>query len=487
MYTCVICLNLVGMKTTPSSPGKHLKLTELKTACAYWRCGMQHHEAIFYASIQQVQPQGEYWVACGLKQVIDALAHFQFPREDLMYYSSLVGQDGEPLLDPGFLEYLLQLEFSCTLHAVPEGTLVFAHEPLLRIQGPLIQCVILESLITDQLSIQSGVASAAARLCRGLGENKKVLVENPASTSWGKEAELMLSRAAYIGGCGATTSLQTARTLKIPLKSYQPYHWFRCFDEEKNAMLAYAQVMPGDTVLAIDAHDFNQGLASAIEIAQMMGNSGFQMAGIQLGRGVNGILTGYAREQLNQAGLKHLQLWVGGQLGGAEIAQLIAEGIEADVWIWDRSTGLDRSYDPHLCYELAALRAPKHAWTLHQTTSTGRQFDHYPGRVQVRRFMRAGKVVADVVFNELWEEQMGSWEEALPSGMNLEGCTAMELLNPIFDNGQLVYLERGIQQKRTHTLRQIHAYGPRYSQLDAPLVIPDPLIRTWWNQRNPQL
>ena len=153
------------MKTNPFTTGKQLSINDLKTACAYWRCGMQQHEAVFYLSFQQVPSMEDFWVACGLKQVIDHLTKFGFPRDELMYFSSLVGSDGEPIFDPGFLEYLLKMEFSCTLHAVPEGTIVFAHEPLLRVEGPLIQCQLLKvSTYRPHVAIQTAAASHAARL-----------------------------------------------------------------------------------------------------------------------------------------------------------------------------------------------------------------------------------------------------------------------------------------------------------------------------------
>src|SRR6266404_5942518 len=127
-------------------------LYELTMACAYWKSGTAEKEAVFHLSFRQPPFQSGFTIACGLATAIEYLREFHFEEEDLAYLATITGGDQQPLFDPAFLDYLRGLRFACDVDAVPEGTVVFAHEPLVRIQGPILQAQLVETALLNFLN-----------------------------------------------------------------------------------------------------------------------------------------------------------------------------------------------------------------------------------------------------------------------------------------------------------------------------------------------
>ncbi len=135
-------------------------------ACGYWKAGVSDHEAAFHVVFRENPFGGEFTLACGLAQVIDFVREFQFRENEIEYLASQRGNDDKPLFDAGFLDYLRTLRLACDIDAVPEGTLIFPHEPLIRVCGPIIHCQLLETALLTILNFQSLIATKAARVCR---------------------------------------------------------------------------------------------------------------------------------------------------------------------------------------------------------------------------------------------------------------------------------------------------------------------------------
>ena len=139
-------------------------LYQLTMSYGYWKAGLKDHESVFHLFFRKNPFDGGYAVACGLQPVIEFLEHFSLEDSDIEYLRSLQGNDGNPLFEEAFLKYLQGLKFSCDVHAIPEGTLVFPHEPLLRIQGSVILCQLLETPLLNMLNFQTLVATKASRI-----------------------------------------------------------------------------------------------------------------------------------------------------------------------------------------------------------------------------------------------------------------------------------------------------------------------------------
>src|SRR5258708_1256066 len=157
------------MPDTPSTPPPSLALLtdlyQLTMACAYWKSGTADREAAFHLCFRSPPFKSGSAIACGLGAAIEYLRDFQFQDSDLAYLGTVLGHDKKPLFELAFLDYLRQLRFACDVDAMPEGTVVFPHEPLLRVQGPILHAQIVETALLNFLNFQSLIATKAARIC----------------------------------------------------------------------------------------------------------------------------------------------------------------------------------------------------------------------------------------------------------------------------------------------------------------------------------
>src|SRR3990167_269522 len=173
-------------------------------AYGYWRLNMHEQAATFHLLFRKNPFRGNYALSCGLATLIDFLTQWRFQEDDLTYLASLKDRHDQPLFPTAFLNYLSQLSFSCHLDAIPEGTVVFPHLPLLRIEGPLLQCQLLESPLLNIMNFQTLIATKASRVRRAAQDD--TVIEFGLRRAQGPDGALSASRAAYIGGCDATSN-----------------------------------------------------------------------------------------------------------------------------------------------------------------------------------------------------------------------------------------------------------------------------------------
>src|SRR4029450_6930489 len=189
---------------------------------------------------------GQFTVACGLATAIDFLRAFHLTGTEVDYLGSQRGNEGKPLFDSGFLDYLRGLQLTCDIDAIPEGTLVFANEPLIRVVGPIIQCQLLETALLNILNFQSLIATKATRVCQA-AKNDPV-IEFGLRRAQGVDGGLTAARAAFVGGCAGTSNLQAGQRFGIPVSGTQAHSWIMFFESERGAFEAYAKAMPNNCV-----------------------------------------------------------------------------------------------------------------------------------------------------------------------------------------------------------------------------------------------
>ena len=250
-------MNAPGMHARPC-PALLTDLYQLTMACAYWKSGVQEKEAVFHLFFRKNPFKGGFSIACGLNDAIDYLRTLAFRDDELAYLGTLVGNDGEALLEPAFLDYLRALEWSCAVDGIPEGTAVFPHEPLLRIQGPLAQCQIIETALLNILNFQTLIATKAARVC--LAAKGDSVLEFGLRRAQGIDGALAASRAAYIGGCAATSNVLAGYRFGIPVRGTHAHSWVMSFDTEEEAFRAYAEAMPNNAAFLVDTYDTLRGV-----------------------------------------------------------------------------------------------------------------------------------------------------------------------------------------------------------------------------------
>jgi nicotinate phosphoribosyltransferase len=446
-------------------------LYEITMACGYWKAGVSDYDAVFHVTFRENPFGGQFTVACGLATVIDFLRGFHFKETEIAYLAAQRGSDNKPLFDSGFLDYLRHLELICDIDAIPEGTLVFPNEPLIRMVGPIIQCQLLETALLNILNFQSLIATKAARVCLA-AENDSV-VEFGLRRSQGVDGGLTAARAAYIGGCVGTSNLQAGERFGIPVSGTQAHSWIMFFENELEAFRTYARTMPNNCIFLVDTYNSIEGVRHAIEVALELRKQGHEMTGVRLDSGDRVGLSIKARRMLDEAGFTNAKIVCSGDLDEYTITEMKQCGAKIDVWGVGTKLATGQP-DAALggIYKLGAIRHPGGEWQYRIKLSEESAKASFPGSLQIRRFQQPdGRFMADAIYEtnhgvsdpcEIVEVETQE-KKKIPE--NTRYC---DLLAPIFRAGQLVYEAPNIAASREHTRKQLSSAPPEILRLNDP-------------------
>lgn len=450
------------MNTRQPLPTHHSALLtdlyQLTMAYGYWKTGRHETDAVFHLFFRKPPFQSGYTIAAGLGDAIAWLKTLAFDADDLAYLATLTGNDGAPLFEPAFLEYLRGFRFTCDVDAVPEGTLVFPNEPMLRVSGPIIQGQLVETALLNFLNFQTLIATKAARICH-VAQGDPVL-EFGLRRAQGVDGALSASRAAYIGGCAATSNVLAGQIHGIPVKGTHAHSWVMSFDDEAQAFHAYADAIPNNCVFLVDTYDTLEGVRRAIEAGRALRARGHEMVGIRLDSGDLAYLSIEARKLLDAAGFSKAVIVASNDLDEHIIASLKQQG--ARINFWGVGTKLVTGYDqPALggVYKLAAVRGADGEWDYKVKLSEQAIKVSNPGVLQVRRFTHHGEFVGDMIYNSagpaplapiIVDPNNSTRRKRIPAD-----ATAEELLVPIFRRGELVYIEPSLHDTRARAQSQL--------------------------------
>ena len=198
-------------------------LYQLTMACGYWKSGRADREAVFHLVFRKNPFGGGFSIACGLSQALEVLKDFRLSAGDRTYLETVTGNDGEPLFSREFLDYLSAMRLRCDVDAVPEGTAVFPQEPLVRVKGPLLEAQVLETALLNIINFQTLIATKAARL--SMAARGRRTLEFGLRRAHGINGGLMASRAAYVGGCDATSNVLAGKLYGIPIAGTHAHSW----------------------------------------------------------------------------------------------------------------------------------------------------------------------------------------------------------------------------------------------------------------------
>jgi nicotinate phosphoribosyltransferase len=447
-------------------------LYEVTMACGYWKAGVNDHKAVFHVTFRENPFGGQFTVACGLATAIDFLRTFHFTDTEVDYLGSQRGNDGKPLFDSRFLHYLRELQLTCDVDAIPEGTLVFANEPLVRVCGPIAQCQLLETALLNIFNFQSLIATKAARVC--MAAERDPVIEFGLRRSQGVDGGLTAARAAYIGGCVGTSNLQAGQQFGIPVSGTQAHSWIMFFEDELEAFKTYAEAMPNNCIFLVDTYDSIDGIRHAIEIGSELRRQGHEMIGVRLDSGDGAALSIKARRMLDKAGFTNAKIVGSGNLDEYMITDLKKRGAKIDVWgVGTKlSTGQpDGALDG--IYKLGAIRRPGGEWQYRIKLSEESAKTSVPGSLQVRRFHRPdGSFMADAIY----ETDHGVSKPCEIVDVETEDKTRVpentrysDLLVPIFRAGKFVYEEPSIGASREHLRKQLSCAPPEILRLNGPV------------------
>ncbi len=448
---------------------------QLTMAFGYWKLGIHNRNASFNLLFRRAPFDGGYTVAAGLDDALTFLEKLRFTEEDRAYLATLKGNDGVQLLSDDFIKYLNSFKFACDVHAVPEGTIVFPQEPLIRVTGPILHCQLAETALLNIINYQTLVATKAARVCYS-AQGDEVL-EFGLRRAHGIDGGISASRAAFIGGCSATSNLLAGKMFGIPVRGTHAHSWIMCFDSELEAFIEYANSMPGNCILLVDTYDSLQGVRHAIDVGRRLEQQGKRLAGIRLDSGDLAYLSIEARKMLDKAGFVDTVIVASNNLDEVIIDSLKQQGAKIDVW--GVGTKLVTSYDqPALggVYKLSAVQNKSGEWLPKLKLSEQAVKISTPGLLQVRRFSNERGASADMIYNELQPPPTEATiidpfdptrRRRLPKEL-----TSIDLLVKVMDGGNRVEPTRSLTEIRDNTIAQLNTFHDGIKRLVHPHLYP---------------
>jgi nicotinate phosphoribosyltransferase len=450
-------------------------LYQLTMAYAHWKAGTDRKEAVFHLFFRKPPFGSGFTVACGLELAIEYIESLRFPEEDLQYLASLKGNDGAPLFEEGFLDDLRNLSFCCNVDAVPEGTIVFPHEPLLRVTGPIVIGQLLETPLLNMINFQTLIATKAARLRLAAGNDH--VSEFGLRRAQGIDGALAAARAAWVGGCDSTSNVLAGKLFGIPVKGTHAHSWILSFDSELEAFETYAEALPNNCVFLVDTYNSLEGVRRAAEVGRKLRERGHEMVGVRLDSGDLAYLSKETRKILDEAGSPKAAIVASNELDENIIVSLKQQGAKVD--FWGVGTRLVTGYgDPALggVYKLSAVREPGGKWEHRVKLSEQAAKTTNPGLQQVRRFSSGGEFIGDLLYDEL--EGIPD-EPVLVDPLDLtrrkvmhQGTLWEDLLVPIFREGRRVYDPPPLPQVRQRVRDQLACFHQGIKRFTNPHQYP---------------
>lgn len=412
-------------------------LYQLTMMQGYYVNGCQNKEAVFDVFFRSL-PQGSgYAVAAGLEQVVEYIENLRFTPEDIAYLRSL------NLFEEGFVNLLKDFRFHGDLDAVPEGTVVFPYEPLIRVKGNIFEAQLLETTLLNLTNFETLIATKASRVVAAADGGR--VMEFGLRRAQGPDAGVFGARAAFIGGVQSTSNVLAGQTYGIPVSGTQAHSWIQCFPSELEAFRAYARTFPDQCLLLVDTYNvLKSGVPNAIKVGLELEREGHRFLGIRLDSGDLAYLSRESRRMLDEAGLKDAVIVGSNDLDEETIWAIRSQGAPIDVW--GVGTHLITSKEtPSLggVYKLAAegeggVFLPRLKVSENVTKITN------PGIKKIVRFYnKSGMALADLIAlqDEHFEEgpltifdPVQTWKQK-----TLREFVTRELLVPVFRGGERVY------------------------------------------------
>lgn len=443
-------------------------LYELTMMNGYMRYGMDQNRAVFDLFYRKQGDVTAHAVAAGLEQAIEYVRELHFSAEDIEYLRSLA------IFDEAFLKRLEDFHFTGDIDAVPEGTIVFPNEPIVRVVAPMMEAQLLETTLLNVINHQTLIATKSARVVQAARGDS--VLEFGLRRAQGPDAGIYGARASIIGGCVSTSNVLTGQLFDIPVGGTHAHSWVMSFPTELEAFRAYADVFPKNCLLLVDTYDtLKSGVPNAITVFKEMRARGYEPTGIRLDSGDLAYLSRTARRMLDDAGFPGAKIFASGDLDEEVIWDLKAQGAAIDVW--GVGTRLITSQNnPSLggVYKLAAevidgKLVPRIKISENPVKITN------PGLKKLLRIYdkRGGRALADLI--ALADE---SFDETAPltlfdpentwKRMTVVDYSMRELLVPIFRDGKQVYQSPSLKEIAAYAQKELDTFWDEYKRLHSP-------------------
>ncbi|PIS35673.1 MAG: nicotinate phosphoribosyltransferase [Parcubacteria group bacterium CG08_land_8_20_14_0_20_38_56] len=437
---------------------------ELTMLAGYFELGKTSEKATFDLFFRKIPSQGGFCIAAGLEDAIDYIKNLHFSREDIEYLYSL------KTFSADFLEYLREFSFSGELYAVPEGTLVFPNEPLIRITAPLAEAQFLETALLNIIGFQTLIATKAARIC--LSARGREVIEFGARRAQGPDGAMSASRASYIGGCSSTSNTLAGKKFEIPVQGTMAHSWIQSFDTELEAFEKYARVFPVSSLFLVDTYDTIEGVKNAIRIGLKLKEEGKRLKGIRLDSGDLKKLSIEARKLLDEAGLEEAKIVASNDLDEWIVQDLLSQGAQIDIFGVGTSLVISRDAPAlGVVYKLVAIEKDGKVCPKIKISGNIEKITN-PGVKKIVRFLNKEKLVGDVLMleDEKAYSPMATFDQFHSHKRKTISGTFEEILQPIFLEGKLFYKNPALPEIRQRTLNQLDLLDEEYKRLLNPEI-----------------
>ena len=448
------------------------------------------NQTVIFDMFYRSNPEGNGYAICaGLEQVIDYIKNLHFTEDEIAYLKGL------GMFKPAFLDYLRDFRFTGDIYAIPEGTVIFPREPLVKVIAPIMQAQLVETAILNIINHQSLIATKTARIVRAAQGDG--VMEFGCRRAQGPDAAIYGARAAIIAGCVGTSNVLCGQMFNVPVSGTHAHSWIMSFQDELSAFRAYAKLYPDACILLIDTYDtLDSGLPHAIQVFKELREQGIhpKRYGIRMDSGDLAYLSKKVKAALDAEGFTDAIISASNDLDEGLIGSLKAQG--ATINSWGVGTNLITSKDcPAFggVYKLAAIwNEPEQRFEPKIKISENAEKITNPGDKKIYRIYDAqGMIVADLI--ALADEEFSSkdplllfdpietWKKTLLPG----GSYSMrELLVPVFRKGDCVYESPSVKEIQNICRRELNTLWEESKRFEYPHQTYVDLSRKLWNLKN---
>lgn len=454
-------------------------LYQINMMYAYWKAGKKDQMTVFDLFYRENPCDNGYAIAAGLEQVIEYIDDLCFTEENIHYLRSIHAYDD------GFLDDLKRLRFTGDLDAVPEGTVVFPHEPILRIRAPIFQAQLIETALLNMVNHQTLIATKAARIAQA-AEGDTVL-EFGLRRAQSPDAGLYGSRAAFIGGVAGTSNVLAGEQFGVPVKGTHSHSFVQSFPTEIEAFRSFAATFPEQSLLLVDTYaTFGSGIPNAIRVARELKERGQRLMGIRLDSGDLSWISKKARRMLDEAGLQDALICASSDLDEELIVHLKMQ--QAKIDLWGVGTNLITSKGCPALGGVYKLAAEEEEGTLVPKIKISNNPEKItdPGMKKVVRFYdrTQGDALADVIMLEEEPLPKGDYEIFHPihtyKRKTLRHYEAVPLLASVYRQGKRTYHVPGIQEIQKRVQKELTSFSSEVKRLVNPHVYHVDLSEPLW-------
>ncbi len=439
---------------------------EITMANGYFLCGKRDTIAYFDVFFRDIPDGGGFAIAAGLGQIIDYIRELHFSDEDIEYLRAQ-GQFNEE-----FLQYLTNFRFTGDIYAVPEGTPIFPREPVITVKAPVMEAQFIETFLLTVFNHQSLIATKANRIVRAA--DGRPVSEFGARRAQGADAALLGARAAFIGGVNSTSCTLSAKAYDVPASGTMAHSWVQLFDDEYTAFKTYCELYPDNATLLIDTYNvLHSGVPNAIKVFK---ECGIKNCAVRIDSGDIAYLTKKVRKMLDDAGLPNCKIVISNSLDEKIITDILRQGAQIDAFGVGERLITAKSHPVFGgVYKLAAVEGENGEIIPKIKISENHEKITNPHFKKVYRLFRksTGRAIADYITlnDEVLDttqplelfDPVYTWKRQI-----ITDYEAVELMKPIFKNGELVYKTPKLSEMREYCKAQVATLWEEVRRFENP-------------------